>query len=254
MNHSCFDKTAYRAAKDRIIELIKNSHDWKNTEGFIADGIICPNEYEKQSVRILCILAESYGYDGCEVTYIETQPIDDVLGLSNPTVQTPRKLSTLLWLLQQSFEQGSKIKWDDMPWLFTINKDNTDKLQKTLSKVAWVNVKKASQPIGTKMDPEEVYVHALRNQTILCEQIQIISPHLIIVCGAVAFHALNEMKLLGSEVVSGQKWKIQDVNDGPLVLEVSHPSTWRGYEKLYGNFEDIYAQMDCRLARFQFFG
>ena len=115
VSHTRFDKAAYRAAKDRIVELIKNSHDWKNTEGFIADGVICPDEYEKQSVRILCILAESYGYDGCEVTCIETQPTDDVLGLGSSTVQTPRKLSTLLWLLQQSFEQGFKVKWDAMP-------------------------------------------------------------------------------------------------------------------------------------------
>jgi len=243
MNDTHFDKAAYRTANDRIIEMVKSTHDWKNTEGFIADGVICPDEYEKQPVRILCILAESYGYDRCGETSIELQLSEDVLGLASKTVKTPRNLSTLLWLLQRSFEQGSKVKWDDMPYVFKINKENTDSLQKTLSKVAWINVKKASRPIGTKMDEEEVYTHARRNQAILREQIEVISPHLIIVCGEVVFRALHEMKLLGPEVVLGRKWKIQDVSGAPRVLEVSHPSTWRGYEKLYGHFEEIYAQM-----------
>jgi hypothetical protein len=51
------------------------------------------------------------------------------------------------------------------------------------------------------------------------------------------------MKLLGPEVMLGQKWKIQEVNGSPIVLEISHLSTWRGYEKLYRHFEEIYAQM-----------
>jgi len=232
----------YRTERDRFIGMIKNSHDWQETEGFIADGVICADEYEKEAVRILCILAESYGYDRCGVTSIESQLTDDVLGLGNSTVQSPRKLSTLLWLLQRSFEQGSKVKWDDMPHLFKSNRENVDRLQKTLSKVAWINVKKASQPTGTKMNPVEVKTHALRNQAILLEQIRAISPHLIIVCGEVVFRALHEMKLLGHEIVLGQKWKLQEVDGGSRVLEVTHPSTWRGYVKLYGHFEDVYNQ------------
>lgn len=238
-----FDRVAYLAANDRIIALIKNSHNWQDTEGFIADGVICPDEYEKQTMRILCILAETYGYDGCGMTSIEAQCNEDIMGLANKAVQTPRKLSTLLWLLQRSFEQESKVERHDMPHLFSISKENTDLLQKTLKKVAWINVKKASQPSGSKMDSEEVRTHALRNQGILQQQIQTISADLIIVCGEVVFRALHEMNLFGSEVVLGRKWEIQSGNGGQRVLEVSHPSTWRGYEKLYGRFESIYAQL-----------
>src|ERR1700722_10771367 len=137
MNHAHFDKAAYQTANYRIIDMIKNSLDWRNTEGFIADGVICPDEYEKQPVRILCILAESYGYEGCGMTPISS----DVLGVAKRDVMTPRKLATLLWLLEHSFQQGSKVKWDDMPWLF--RKDKTEELNNSLSKVAWINVKKA---------------------------------------------------------------------------------------------------------------
>lgn len=242
-----FDKAAYRFAKERIVKMIQDTHDWENTEGFIADGVICPDEYEKEPVRILCILAESYGYSEEGMVNIETQSVDDIMGLTNTAVQTPRKLATLLWLLLRSFEGGTKVTWEEFPDdLFQVNPENTALLQKTLSKIAWINVKKASQPDGTEMDPEEVYTHALRNKEILREQIQEIAPHLIIVCGEVVFRALHEAKLLGPEVVLARKWQIQEVKDGPWVLEVSHPSTWWGYEKLYKRFEEIYDQMQSR--------
>lgn len=243
MNPMHFDKITYQTAKTRIIDLIKQSHDWEKTEGFIADGVICPDEYEKQRVRILCILAESYGYAEEGMMDIETQPIDDLMGLANTSVQTPRKLATLLWLLLHSFESGAKVSWEQFPELFQVNPGNTAVLQKTLSKIAWINVKKASQPNGTVMDPSEVYAHAIRNKEILREQIKVIAPHVIIVCGEVAFHALHEAKLFGPEISLGRKWEIQGADGGPRVLEVSHPSTWRGYEKLYERFGEIFAQM-----------
>jgi len=248
MNSSSFNKTTYRAANDRIINMIKQTHDWQSSEGFIADGVICPDEYEKQPVRILCILAESYGYNECgyndgEVPSIEDQPTKDVLGLTNGSVKAPRNLATMLWLIQRSFELGRKETWDDMPYLFSITKENTIKLQSALSKVAWINVKKASNGNGTGQDSEEVYAHALRNRDILRDQINVIAPHLIIVCGQVVFRALYDMKLIGTEVAPDRKWEVQAVNGGPHVLEVTHPRSWWGYEKLYENFEHIYSQL-----------
>jgi hypothetical protein len=242
MSSLCFDKAAYQAANDQIISLVKNSHDWEHTEGFIADGVICPDEYEKQPMRVLCFLAESYGYDGCKMTSIECQP-DLVLGLANKSVKAPRKLSTLLWLIQSSVEKGYKIKQNDMPKLFRINNENTTKLQNTLKKVAWVNVKKASRAEGTAMVEDEVFQHALRNQAILRMQLEATAPHLIVVCGKVVFRALNEMKLLGAEIVPGRLWEVQSVNCGPRVVEVSHPRNWWGYEKLYQHFDQIFAQL-----------
>ncbi len=250
-----FNKAEYKIAKDRIIRLIQDSHDWKKTEGFIADGVICPDVYEKQPMRILCVLAESYGYDECEMTDIEAQLTEDIIGVSNGAVKTTRILPSLLWLLQRSFENGAKVAWEEFfdLRLLTVNTKNTTLLQITLSKVAWINVKKASRSEGTEMDSEEVYTHALKNQEILREQIQAIAPHLMIVCGETAFRALHHMKLLGSEVTVGKKWQFQGAEGEPRVIEVSHPCPrgrdWRGYEQIYENFERIYNQIqftDCK--------
>lgn len=244
-----FDKATYKIAKERIISLIKRSHDWENTEGFIADGVICPEVYEKQPLRILCILAESYGYDGDGMVDIEDQPKDDIMGLGNRTVQTPRRLASLLYLLQRSAEQGAKVtpeEWEKVPALFSVNEQNTAILQEALSKVAWINVKKASNGNGTKLDAADAHSHACRNEVVLREQIQSIAPDLIFVCGQVAFSALLDMGLLGPKTVSGRGWQIQDSGAGMRVIELSHPAyfdDWNSYDKIYRNYQIIQSQL-----------
>lgn len=243
MTAAAFDVTQYREANQRVVESIKTTHRWETDEGFIADGVICPENYAKQSFRVACILAESYGYDECHVTSIELQGERDVLGLTNAKVKAPRKLATLLWLLRSSFRNGRKIEWDEFPSLFSINPENTAKLQSALSEVAWINVKKASRREGTQMDADEVWEHARRNQQVIRDQISAISPHLLIPCGEVVFSALKELGIFPEEIAFGRKWQVQQVAGGPMVLEVTHPRNWWGYEKLYRNFETVYNQL-----------
>ncbi len=237
-----FDIAKYKAERSRIIEKIKATHDWKNTEGFIADGIICPNIYDAQRFKILCVLEESYGWADCGIQYIETQPTDDILGVSK--VPSVRNCASFLWLLQQSLDSGTKFTWDAFrsQSLFTANKQNKAVLQSALSKVAWINVKKASRAEGTQCDPEEIYEQTLRNKDIIQEQIDSIAPHLIIVCSQPVFRSLHALKLLGEKIELARKWQIQASN-GFLVLEVSHPSRWFGYEFIYKRFEDVYCQL-----------
>jgi hypothetical protein len=248
-----FDKAAYSLAKGRIVCLIKDSlPEWENSEGFIADGIICPDVYEKQPVRILCILAESYGYEKRGETNIEDQRKEDILGLRNRTVMTPRRLGTLLYLLQRSFENGAKVtpeEWKEVPDLLAPSDEKSIAiLQDVLSKVAWVNVKKASNGNGTKLDAAECHAHACRNREILRQQIEAIAPNLIIVCGMATFCALHDLKLLGPETILGRKWEIQGTGDCPRVIEVTHPGyfKWAGYDYIYGRYEVIYNQMALR--------
>jgi len=243
MNNTIFDVTQYQEANRRIVDSIKATHRWDTDEGFIADGVIYPEKYAKQSFRIACILAESYGYDECHVTSIELQGERDILGLTNASVKAPRNLATFLWLLRSSFRQGSKIEWDDFPSLFTINPDNTARLQSALAEVAWINVKKASRREGTKMDPEEVRIHARRNEHVIREQIAVVAPHLLILCGETVFGTLKELTILPADVSYGQKWIVQPVDNGPRAVEVTHPRNWWGYEKLYCNFENVYNQL-----------
>ena len=244
-----FDKAAYRASKARVIGLIKQTHDWENTEGFISDGVVCPDIYEKQALRILCVLAESYGYDECrDDRDIERQGKEDFMGVGAARVRTPKTLPSLLWLIQESFQKARPLEWEEFPWFFSVTQENTKMLQEALSKVAWINVKKASRSEGTLMDSEEVYRHALQNREILKEQIESTVPDLIIVCGDPVFRALHDMKLLGEGIQLGRKGCVQTTPNGCRVLEIPHPSPrnpdWRSYEGVYENFTNIFQQLN----------
>lgn len=245
-----FDKTAYRASKDRVIRLIKASHDWELTEGFIADGVISPDVYALQPMRILCVLAESYGYDECGMVDIEDQPHNDIMGVGNPEVKTPRRMAALLHLLFLTVERGgAKVpqdEWDQMPRLLSTDGKVVAIHQNSLSKIAWINVKKASNPRGTQLDPEEAQAHAVRNKTILQEQIATTAPHLMLVCGRDAYASLLQMGLLGSEAGEGKLWQIQSMPDGTRLMQVSHPAyfpDWGSYEAIYRNYEQLRRQL-----------
>ena len=238
-----FDKYFYKQEKAAVIELIKNSHDWENTEGFIADGIISPENYENEPVKVLVMLAESYGYDESGMFDIEDQRNEDILGLGSYKVQAPRKITTLLWLLFKSLEKGEKITFQDFPTLFTIKNDNFSELQNILSRIAWVNVKKASKnsDIETKQDYEDITRHSYKNHEILSRQVVSIAPDLIIACSRPVMLTANDMGLLGDEI-QNIKFKIQTNTNGQKVIYVSHPSYYTdwGYKGVYKIYEIIY--------------
>jgi|GEM_PF-1165141 len=244
-----FDKAAYRASKDRVIQLIKASHDWEKTEGFIADGVINPDVYALQPLRVLCVLAESYGYDECGMTDIEDQPQSDLMGVGNPTVKTPRRMAALLRLFILTAERGGakvpRDEWEQMPRLLGTEAKSVAIHQDTLSKIAWINVKKASNPRGTKLDPGEAHSHAQRNRDILQEQIVAMAPHLMLICGRDAFASLLHMQLLGPTACEGKLWQLQSMSDDAKFMQVSHPAyfpDWGSYEALHRNYGLLHEQ------------
>jgi hypothetical protein len=244
-----FDINHYNQEKSNIIELIKNNHKWEDTEGFIADGVINPVLYKKEKLKVLVILSETYGYDSCGVVDIENQSTKDIMGLGSAQVQSPRKLSTLFWLLFNSIEKKKKISYEDFIGLslLKINDYNYSELQKVLMKVAWINVKKASkcvEDVNCKQDYNDIYRNAFRNKEVLKKQLSLISPDLIIVCGAPVFDSLNEMELLGEDIRK-EKLCMQKNDSGQHVIYLSHPSAYKywGYESIYKKFEIIYDSM-----------
>jgi len=236
----------YHKAKLDIVERIKYSHKWRENEGFIADGVICPSVFEKQSIKILCVLAESYGYHDRGCIDIEDQLKEDLMGLTDPKVKTPRYLATMLYLLTNSLQRDVKIsleEWREIPNLFQIREEHTEILQSTLAKIAWVNIKKASNPI-TRKNSDLVRSHARRNKEILRDQIASIAPDLMIICGNDVFSSLIELEIIPHACLQGLPWKIQNYNKCKYI-EVSHPACrdWMSYGGLYDIYETIFEQM-----------
>ncbi|MBY0534898.1 MAG: hypothetical protein K2P88_03530 [Chitinophagaceae bacterium] len=243
-----FDRLKYKQTRQEIINLIKQTHAWEIDEGFIADGIICPDIYEKEELKILVILAESYGYSHSQIVCIEEQPNEDFMGVGNPKVQTPKKIAALLWLLFKSIEHGQEIEWRDFPEFLQTSDNNYTELQYALSKIAWINIKKASKIIDdednntTRLDYQEIYNAGTRNKNIIELQIDSIAPDLIIVFSNPVIHCLYDNKILGDGIDRHTKYKIQINSAGQKIIYMNHPSylaDW-GYERIYETFRILY--------------
>lgn len=75
-----FNIQAYKKSRESIFSQIESRDSCK--DGFIRDGVICTDQYGKEGVRILCILAESYGHDDPDIEELSRE--NDILGLLNP--------------------------------------------------------------------------------------------------------------------------------------------------------------------------
>lgn len=243
-----FDKELYARTKYQVVEKIKKTHNWETTEGFIEDGLIAPDIYEKQQLKIICFLGESYGYDECGSVDIETQLEKNILGVGTPKRQTSTKIPALLWLIFESIEKKLKLGFDQMPCLLSQSDQNTNFLQSAVSRAGWINVKKASRHIdswgndSTRQNKGEIYRNAIKNKDVLTLQIESTSPDLMIVCSDPVFNSLYDMQLLGAGIERNRKYQIQINQNGQRVIQVNHPSYYRdwGYEGIYRIFESIY--------------
>jgi hypothetical protein len=246
-----FKTDSYRLNKKLIIDQIKATHDWENTEGFIADGVISPEIYADQPLKILVLLGESYGYSQSEVVDIEDQIEEDILGVGHHNRQTSKKVSALLWLLLESYKEGREFTDDDFPYLLQNKKEHITELQDALARAAWVNVKKASRHIeefgndATRQDYMEVYKAAIKNKDILRSQIETISPDLMIVCSYPVFDSLHDMKLLGLGVAKNKKYVVQVNEHNQKVIQVDHPSYYAkwNYKGILELYQTIYRSL-----------
>lgn len=250
-----FNVEKYNLENEKIIDEVKKIlPQWETTQGFIADGLINPQKYADEPVKIICFLSESYGWAKNKVVNLQRQrrgyswketKDNDILGLLSPKVKTTRPLASFLSLFYESISANSQIPFDDF-----INQDslkinnqleNNIRLQNTLEKTAWINVRKESKADdeGTQQNYDEVYNHAKQNKDILQKQIEITSPDIILIFSEVAFDSLYDMGLLG-KISKSLKKEIQINEYGQMILKLDHPSTWKSYDSIYNNFQYLY--------------
>jgi hypothetical protein len=239
MNNYTFNKNLYAKSKAEVIDLIKVSlPDWRTKQGFVADGIYSPDIYEKQSLKILVVLSETYGHN--KMIDIESQSNIDNLSTVIKKVPSINKIARLIWLLFKSIDAKKEFSFDEVPATY----NNTEKLKNALLKIAWINVKKES---GTqrKQNNLSVNVHATNNKEILKKQIDSIVPNLIIVCGDVAMKSICDLKILGSGITPYKKNLIQLNSNEQKIIHLSHPSYFKhwGYKQLFEYYVTIYKSL-----------
>jgi len=243
-----FNLDKYRSIKKEVIYKIKLSHAWETTEGFIADGLISPKKYSEEEVKIACVLSETYGYNASGVVDIELQQSEDILGVGDANIKATTKLPALLWLLFESLKTKQKIEFVDVPRLFTGSDENLERLKPTMTKIGWVNAKKASKPVefygkGSKQQSNrEIYENTIRNKDVLKLQLESMKPDLLIICGSPVIMGFANSEILGKGIEFNKK-KVIQVNDlGEKIMLISHPSSARewSYEKLYSRYEVLF--------------
>ena len=236
-----FNIDRYHDDKKNIVSMIKKTlPDWATTEGFIADGLLDPNQYARESLKIVCFFSESYGWDAMErVTDIEQQQHFlkdrkcDVVGTGNYRVRVTSRIAAALWLLFESIQRNEKVTFSEFraKRLFQNSSTNLEIRHHTLAKIGWVNVKKASKPAkyGTRENYEEVCRHAKeKNHTILKRQLDSMSPDLLLVCSNAAFNSLSAIGIIGNQTCCSD------------FFHLSHPSVWWSYKRAYENFERVF--------------
>ena len=242
-----FSVEEYNKANEKVIEMIKSTHDWENTEGFIADGLIDPEKYSKSKVKIVVFLAESYGYDECKIVDIQG---DDILGVGHKDRHTSRKVSFLLWYLNNHINDSQPKNMDGLieknSDLLQMPESNTKELQEALAMSGWINVKKASKHIdefgndATRQDYSEIYNSVSRNKNILLEQIHATNPDLMIICSHPVINGLcdNEIiKIKGEREMN----KIFFTEDGKRIFFTTHPGYYAdwGYDGIYDMYKTV---------------
>ncbi|MDD5020924.1 MAG: hypothetical protein PHR82_02165 [Endomicrobiaceae bacterium] len=256
-----FNIDTYAKSKQDVIDIIKSTHDWEHTEGFIADGLIDPIEYDKTQNKIIVFLSESYGYDECRMKDITEQseyepksnPKDEkynLLGIGHRNKQTSNKIPILLWYIHNHFnddivkESDGYLKKNDSMLKKTI--ENKKQLQNALKKSGWINVKKASKHIEenaknkTRQNYNEIYNAVEKNREILTEQLNSTSPNLIIACGNPVIDGLIDNGIIPLKQKK-IKNKLMIIENGQKIFFVSHPSYFKdwNYNNIYNMYKEI---------------
>ncbi len=236
-----FDIQSYVASRKRMIEELNQRHE---NEPVLIDGVICPEVFAEQRIRILCVLAEPYGYEDDDKPDVEMISSKDVLGLLDPKVKTTRRLAALLLLLQHTLETGAIVAKEDWwEWPDLLRKDvEPDKKLGALRKIAWVNLKKVCNETSSRLVPAIVHQHACANKQLLLEQFRTIKPHVVFVCGRDAVSLTRELDLLSPCAELAASDRLQPNGIGLCIVEMTHPgarSGW-GYAGIYERYISIH--------------
>lgn len=180
-------KNEYKDAHSALMDEWKKRHKAKGYGIFIKDGIVCPETWFSQSIRVLFLLKEAYNNDpdykgDCW----------DLLGFLKDTDKNKGRIWAAVAEWQHAIENTTK---EHIPtfdgWLgATVN--DMDKYRKKqceqLKKCAVMNIKKSNGK--TASTDKDLLGYVERDWDLLKKQIEIIAPT-IIVCGS-TFHLLKD--------------------------------------------------------------
>lgn len=201
---------AYEEYYEKLVK--KSGHN-----EYTIDGPVNRSEWQRADPRVLFLLKENYGFEGCG-----NQTLSDIARDSlKENNRTYTKCVTLVAALSTALEQRRLLSPDDIKSL----SENRSLLVETLERIAVVNIKKAS---GTRTsDKMEIYGESKRNKDLLKWQITQLTPTIIVAGGEVCWDCLVYELDLFKEAQNCQKFDAV-VCKNTVLCYSNHPAAWRG--------------------------
>ncbi|HEV7925377.1 MAG TPA: hypothetical protein VGR14_08485 [Verrucomicrobiae bacterium] len=185
---------------------------------YIIDGSINPIKWAESKVRILFLLKETYGYQGCGIIKIEDCAYS---WLEEARIKTYVKMVTLAAAIELGLKRGVPLP----PVEINSLSGNHELLHGVLGRMAVVDIKKHSGE-STSND-REIREESHKNASLLHAQIEELSPTILIAGGNVCWHSLTEdIGLFGP--VSGCAKFDAVVCKNTVLCYSNHPAARRG--------------------------
>jgi hypothetical protein len=184
---------------------------------YTIDGAINPAKWAESEVKVLFLLKENYGYEGCGVQHVRDIAIDS-LAENN---RTYTKCTSLVAAIEIGLQRGCPLSPDEIN---ALSKDQ-ELLSQTLEKIAVVNIKKHSGT--TRSDKMEIYEESGRNKPLLESQILELAPTVIVAGGEVCWHCLIYNLELFKDAPDCPKFHAV-VCRNTVLCYANHPAAWQG--------------------------
>ena len=184
---------------------------------YTFDGAINPEKWAASKVRVLFLLKEIHGYQGCGIVRIS----NEAHGWLNAKNRTYLKSVPLAAAIEIALKRNSPLS------LAEINSvaSNSELLHATLEKMAVVNIKKHSG-CSTSND-SEIRDESRMNSSLLKAQIRELAPTIIVAGGTVCWHSLIYDIGLFDSVQECPRFEAV-ICDNTVLCHSNHPAAWSG--------------------------
>lgn len=198
-------------------ESFRNHFQERGIPEYSLDGPIDEQQWKHGTFRMLFLLKETYGYQGCGVFWCA----DEAHRWLDDGIKTYKKIALLAAAIIESVNQGNPISSTEVDALA----DNSEKLHDALDKIAVINIKKHSGE-STSSDPQ-IREESVANAKLLRDQICSLKPHLIVTGGNVCWVSLTDDLEIFESAPSCEKLSVTN-HEGVLLCRANHPSAWSG--------------------------
>ena len=189
----------------------------RNINEYTIDGTINSQCWEQSSPKILFVLKENYGYQGCGI--VNTK--DLAHGWLDAHIKTYKKIILLSSFIFASHNLNRVLNSEETN---SISND-FDLLHSTLDKISVINIKKHSGASRSK--DNQIRKESGLNKDILKLQINNLKPDIIIAGSTVCWNSLIfDLNIFPSNISCEKNCAIK--HKQTILCHTNHPSAWTG--------------------------